>query len=121
MAIRSAIAEAASLLKLFLPPVMFLFCMPGVFCAYVLMTVLGVFISFFMTRKMKTPLRWDQRLRLSALSIMPAGVINVIALLLGVRFRLGFFEIAIIAFFMYCFLKDGRKPAPAPAVIERNG
>ena len=117
--IRSGIEETLSLLKLFMPPVMFLFCMPGIFCAYFIMTVLGVFLSFFMTQRMKMPLKWEQRMRLAALSVMPAGIINVTASLLGVGFRLGWFEIVIVALFMYCFLKDGRKVEASP-VVERS-
>ena len=116
--IRSGIAEMLSLFKLFLPPVMFLFCMPGIFCAYFVMTLLGAVLSFFMTRRMKMPLKREQRLRLAALSVMPAGIINVTAVLLGVHFHSGWFEIAIIAVFMYCFLKDGRKEK-VPSVIEK--
>ena len=116
--IRSGIEEMLSLLKIFLPPVMFVFCIPGIFCAYVIMTLFGVVLSFFMTRQMKMPLKREQRVRLSVLSIMPAGIINVTAVLLGVHFHLGLFEIAVVAVFMYCFLKDGRKES-VPSFIEK--
>ena len=118
--IRTGVTELVSVLKWVLPPVMFVFCIPGIFGAYLIMMLLAGVLSLLMTQVMKTSLHWEQRARLAALSVMPAGVINMVGLISGTRFQLGVFGILVIVIYMYCFLKDGQNPSTVEEnVIER--
>ncbi|MBR4126903.1 MAG: DUF1189 family protein [Alphaproteobacteria bacterium] len=106
--LRTEITQTVSILKVLLPPLMFLFCMPGMFCAYFfLMLMLGAF-SFFMTQAIKMPLSFAARMRLAALSVMPASIINMAGLISGANFHFGMFGLLIALIYMYCFLKDGQ-------------
>lgn len=106
--LRTGITQTVSMLKFLLPPLMFLFCMPGIFCAYfVLMLIIAAF-SFLMTQAVKMPMPFEARMRLAALSVMPASIINMASLISGANFHFGMFGMLVALIYMYCFLKDGQ-------------
>lgn len=105
--LRMAINEARTMSKLVAPPVVFVLCMPGIFGAYLFMSLFFLGISFIITQALKIRLDWKERARLTALSLMPAGVINGMGILLDVGARVERLGIVIIIVYMYCFLKDG--------------
>ncbi|MBR1777746.1 MAG: DUF1189 family protein [Alphaproteobacteria bacterium] len=117
--IRSVIKEALSLSKIFVPPVMFVFCIPGIFSAYFFMAIFGLAVSFIMVRFVKIDLTWEQRARLAVLSIMPASVLNALSITFNIGAPLELFSIAIILIYMFCFLTDGQKAIHKATVIER--
>ena len=107
--IRSAINEMVSLTKIFIPPIVFVVYFPFFFSAFFMMSLLFFLLSFLMTHFVKMLLNWKERLRLVVLSIIPAGVINGVGILLNTDYFLkSFFNIGIVLVYMYCLLKDGQ-------------
>ena len=96
------------LFRFVVPLLLFLFCIPGQFSLYFLLSVFYAAVSYFMTYFLAKNLSWDQRMRLAALSIMPAYVLNTVAILLNlnIMFLLGRFGALITFIYMFCFLKD---------------
>ncbi len=101
--------KTVSVMKLFLPPLCFVFCLPGVFSMYFLISFFYMLISYAVTFLMKKNLLWDQRMRLAVLSILPAYVLNAISFLLDFSVRIDRMSIIITLIYMYCFLKDGER------------
>ena len=62
-----------------------------------------------MTSSMKIRLQWSERIRLSVLSVLPAGIINALGVLFNVRVRLDLICLVVTVVYLYCFLKDGQK------------
>jgi len=114
---RSAINEAISLSKIIMPPLMFVFYIPGIFGIYFFMVLFSFVFSFLFTQSVKPT--WEQRLRLSVLSVMPAGVIGGMGMILNTNYSLGALNIAVIFIYMYCFLKDQENGHGNETVIER--
>ena len=106
--IRSAINEAVSLTKVFIPPIVFVMYFPFFFSTFFMVSLLFVLLSFLKTHMIKIQLNWKERARLVVLSIMPAGVINGIGILLNADYFLKPFNVVIVLVYMYCFLKDGQ-------------
>ena len=118
--IRTAVEESLSLSRMFVPPVMFFFCIPGVFSAYFFMSLFSLAASFIMTRFVKVPLTFQQRTRLAVLSLMPAAELNALSITFNISTSFEVFNIAIILIYMFCFLTDGQKASgKAETVIER--
>lgn len=104
--------ETVSLIRLITPPLLFLFSIPGAFSLYFLVCVFYVFVSYLMTHITGQNLSWEQRMRLAALSIMPAYILNAVSLLLGCSFQIGKIGVLITLIYMFCILKDDKKAAP---------
>ena len=107
--------ETISLFRIIFPPILFFFSIPGVLSLYFLLCVFYAVISYLMTHITADSLQWDQRMRLAALSVMPACILNAVGFLLGCSFRLSRIEIFITLIYMFCFLKDGRRTAASGA------
>lgn len=116
---RSAIDEAISLSKMILPPLMFIFYIPGIFGAYFFMSLISFLLSFLVTQTVKTEIAWEQRLRLAVLSVAPASVIGGIGMVCNTSYSPGIMSIVIILTYMYCFLKDMQNGNDEEAVVER--
>ena len=98
--------EMIPVLRMIIPPLFFVFCLPGAFSVYFFVSLFYVVISYLMTSFMGKQLNWEQRMRLSALSVMPIYILNAVGFLLGSSFQLGRLGIMMTLFFMFCFLKD---------------
>ena len=116
---RAGAEEIVSLSKFIVPLIVFVFCMPGIFCTYVAMMLSGIVLSFLVAGMVKVPLRLAERFRLAVLSSLPAGVINALGFLLGSNIRSGMLGFIITVVYMYCFLKDGSRADKIPDVVER--
>ena len=106
--LRQAAKEAFSLTKTFLPLFVIVIYFPMFFSALFFMLCFYFILSFVMTQIVKVPLTWEERVRLVALSVMPAGVVNGAEILFHTRIPLEPLSVLIALFYMYCFLKDGQ-------------
>jgi len=109
--LRQAVKEAFSLSKILAPFIVLVFYFPFFFCAFLFMALVCFALSFVMTQIVKLQMTWMERVRLVALSIMSAGVINGAGMLLNIGMLLGPLSMAIVLIYMYCFLKDGESIA----------
>ncbi len=107
--------EMVSLFRFMIPPLLFLFSIPGAFSLYFLVCVFYAVISYPMTHITGENLSWEQRMRLAALSVLPVYILNAAGFLIGSSFQLGRMGILITLVYMFCFLKDGDDAAPAAA------
>ena len=98
--------DTVSKIKLFLPAFLFIFSLPGLFSLYFVTCIFYMAFSFLPTYLMKKTMSWEQRFRLSVLSILPAYVLDALAFLLGVKISTELFGIFITLFYMFCLLKD---------------
>ena len=105
--------EMVSLFRFMMPPLLFLFSIPGAFSLYFLVCVFYAVISYPMTHITGENLSWEQRMRLAALSVLPVYILNAVGFLIGSSFQLGRMGILITLGYMFCFLKDGDDAAPA--------
>ena len=103
--------EAFSLSRLLLPLIVFVFYFPFFFCAFLFLALICYMLSFVMTQVVKIQMSRTERIRLVALSIMPAGVINGAGMLLNTGFFLEPLSMVIVLIYMYCFLRDGQNTA----------
>ncbi|MBO4644016.1 MAG: DUF1189 family protein [Alphaproteobacteria bacterium] len=106
--LRQSVKEAVSLSKIFVPPIVFVFYSPFFFSSFLFMAVVFFILSFVLTQIVKVQMTTKERLRLVALSIMPAGVINGVGMLLNAGVLLEPLSMAVVLVYMYCFLKDGQ-------------
>lgn len=65
-------------------------------------------LSYLTTWAMKTGLTWEERLRLAALSVIPAYVLNVAAFVFDASVPSSL-NVVLVAVFMICFLLDGKR------------
>ena len=107
--IRNALSQAASISKITAPLLVFFFCIPGIYGTYLILSAVAIFLSFAMTHFLKAKLTFEERCRLAVLSVLPAGVINSLDVLLRIEARTDLICFAALAVYMYCFLKDGQK------------
>ena len=107
--LRQAVQEAVSLSRTFIPLIVFVVYFPFFFSAFFFMACVYFLLSFVMTQIVKVRLPWEERLRLTALSVLPAGIINGMGILLNTRVPFEPFSTAIVLIYMYCFLKDGQR------------
>ena len=98
--------DTVSKIKLFFFLFLFIFSLPGLFSLYFITCLFYMAFSFLPTYLMKKTMSWEQRFRLSVLSILPAYVLDALAFLLGVKISTELFGIFITLFYMFCLLKD---------------
>lgn len=108
--IASNIKEAITLSGKIFPPMIFFFCLPGLFGAYLFMSFISFIFSFPMGRAVGTPLTGEQRIRLSVLSVTPVCVVNGMNMVLNTGFSPALLGSTVLMVFLYCFLKDGQNP-----------
>ncbi len=106
--------KTVSLMKVLVPPLSFVFCLPGVFSMYFLVSVFYMIVSYIMTSVMKKNLLWDQRMRLAVLSILPTYILNALSFLLGFSVHIDRMSVVITLIYMFCFLKDGERNGISP-------
>ena len=93
--------------RTFLPPVMFVVIAPILFVWYILLSYFYGAMSYLMTYALRRELGYDERIRLSVLSLMPWMVLNALAALLDVNIRFGLASgVLLTLIYMFCFLKE---------------
>ena len=93
--------------RTFLPPIMFVVIAPVLFAWYILLSYFYGTMSYLMTYALRRELEYDERIRLSVLSLMPWMVLNALAALLDVNIRFGLASgVLLTLIYMFCFLKE---------------
>lgn len=93
--------------RMFLPPFMFVLALPVLFVWYTLLSYFYGTMSYLMTYALRRELEYDERIRLSVLSLMPWMVLNALATLLHVNIRFGLASgVLLTLIYMFCFLKE---------------
>ena len=119
--IKKGVEDIFALAKIFLPPLIFLLCFPGILSAYLFMAVFAYIFSFLTGMTVKTPVSGLERMRLAVLCVTPVCVINGISLMLNITLPgPALLDSIVLMVFLYCLLKDGQyREQKTDGIFER--
>ena len=80
---------------------------PAYFLWYIVLSYFYGGMSYLMTYALRRKLEYDERLRLSVLSLMPWAVLNALATFMNINIRFGTASgLLLTLIYMFCFLKE---------------
>lgn len=85
--------------------------LPLLFLQYVLYSYVVSLFSFAFSSALKTEIAYDKRVRMSALALMPAVILNETAVFAGAGFRLNWWlGLVLTLIYLFCFMKESETP-----------